>query len=262
MKKIIKNIFLLSLLVALIFVLPVSSRVSYPLIEAVKNNNSVGINNLLDSGVDDIDEENELGQSALTIAVDQENLEIVKLLLKAGARTDSQDIYGYTPLVTAIFKGGKDIAMELIKAKASIGNVKGGGYEAFMSVIKNKNSELIEKVIEAGLLPEDIKIDLINKIIVSSQMDLYYIAYDLLKSLNKYQKKKFFNRDIMANLLKAYKDPNVFNYGYIIKFINMAKVYLTQEDRYWLNKELEKLSSMKVSPRAPYSDVDIVFTGQ
>ena len=72
---------------------------------------------LVDAGADVNFEDSGQGWTALHFAARDQNAGIVKLLLEAGARTDSQDMYGNTPLWRAVMNNNPnlEIVNDLLK---------------------------------------------------------------------------------------------------------------------------------------------------
>lgn len=63
----------------------------------------------------DLEAKNEQGKSALYLAVEKENREMITLLLEAGADVNTQEKFGYTPLAIVAMRGKLDLVELLIK---------------------------------------------------------------------------------------------------------------------------------------------------
>ncbi len=92
-------------------------------------------------------------EKALMIAVNEDNFEMVKLLVKGGADVNVQDRNGYTPLHAALKNGRSrtDIALFLIENGADVNmqdSVDGNAALHFSSVYEEP--KLFEKIIQAG----------------------------------------------------------------------------------------------------------------
>ena len=85
------------------------------LIEAVENNNIDKLKEFINNKVD-INYQTEKGDTALILASYYGNIEIVKLLIKAGANKDITDRWGFTAIDYAIDKNYKQI-IKLLKNK-------------------------------------------------------------------------------------------------------------------------------------------------
>jgi ankyrin repeat protein len=90
------------------------------LISACEQENVVAVKNLLDSGIDPnyrcfIHVRYYNGTTALHLAVSDQNFEIVKILLNAGAHLDITNCRGSTPLMNAVRGGNIDILDYLLK---------------------------------------------------------------------------------------------------------------------------------------------------
>jgi len=71
-------------------------------------------------------------------------LEIVRLLIKAGADVNAKNFYGSTPLIYASMNGNIDIVKMLIEVGADVNAKNKFGNTALMCAIRrNKNKEII-----------------------------------------------------------------------------------------------------------------------
>ncbi|HGY4723576.1 TPA: ankyrin repeat domain-containing protein, partial [Citrobacter amalonaticus] len=94
-----------------------------------------------------------LGTTALMIASDIGNLELVQSLTAAGACVNLPDSHGALPLMMAADRGHLQIVKFLIKHGAYI-NLKDSGGDTALSIVchrrKNTRKSIIENVIDAG----------------------------------------------------------------------------------------------------------------
>ena len=72
---------------------------------------------LIDAGAD-LDKADDFGRTQLLVASENGYLEVVELLIKAGAKLDMVDVYGVTPLYSACQYGHFEVVELLIKAGA------------------------------------------------------------------------------------------------------------------------------------------------
>ena len=98
-----------------------------------RNSDIKSLEQLLTSGNVNIDEVTTTNETALAIAVREQNLEIVRLLLEHKAKPDAIIHVGaafadYTVLHSACFDGNKEIADLLIKAGADVNAVTENGF--------------------------------------------------------------------------------------------------------------------------------------
>jgi len=73
----------------------------------------------LDNGVD-LNQQNEENKTALHCAAENKNIEMVKILIHAGAYLDPHAYYGWTPLHWAVYVGSLDVVKLLIESGADI----------------------------------------------------------------------------------------------------------------------------------------------
>lgn len=116
---------------------------------AVRSGDAKEISRLLDSGID-VNTANEIGVTALWIAVGKEKPEIVQLLVDRGANVNSRDgIWYQTPLSTAC-RSESDVIFECI-LKAGAKDID----DAARTVIAMGNVERFRKLTATGLVSQD-----------------------------------------------------------------------------------------------------------
>eukprot|EP00088_Acartia_fossae_P023974 TRINITY_DN24930_c0_g1_i1.p2 TRINITY_DN24930_c0_g1~~TRINITY_DN24930_c0_g1_i1.p2 ORF type:complete len:131 (+),score=3.22 TRINITY_DN24930_c0_g1_i1:184-576(+) len=86
------------------------------------SNNLFATNLILDKYPDFIEITNYLGRTPLIIAVSRGNVQKVNFLIKHGAKIDSVDLYGHTPLYHACMYGTADVLMTILKYGENLGN--------------------------------------------------------------------------------------------------------------------------------------------
>lgn len=89
-----------------------------PLMEAVINGDTEEVTRLLEEGANPNEEEPEAGATALIIAADNDQTEAARILLEYGADPNKADLYGYTPLMSAVFMENKEMVELLMDAGA------------------------------------------------------------------------------------------------------------------------------------------------
>jgi Zn-dependent protease with chaperone function len=88
-----------------------------PLMEASLNGEKEKVIELLEAG-EDPNEMNEIGDSALLLAVTNEQIEIIPILLEHGADPNLHDESGWTPLMSAVMMENREIGKLLLEAGA------------------------------------------------------------------------------------------------------------------------------------------------
>jgi len=112
----------------------------FPILEAVKRGDVTTVRTLLESASfnkADIDRQNISGETSLTVAAGNGNLEIVQLLVEHGAAVDAgKDRGARTPLIEAAGQGYVKVVQYLIEKGADV-NAKGGGVTALLAASRN-----------------------------------------------------------------------------------------------------------------------------
>ena len=111
----------------------------FPLMEAVKKGDAKNVRSLLESASfnkADIDRKGISGETALTVAAGDGNLEIVQLLVEHGAAVDAGKDGARTPLIEASGQGYVKVVQYLIEKGADV-NARGGGITALLAASRN-----------------------------------------------------------------------------------------------------------------------------
>jgi ankyrin repeat protein len=139
-----------SLIVALLVAggLPLSATAS-PLIDAVKRQDAVAVNAVLDRGADVNASEND-GTTALHWAAQLDDLKTVELLLDAGAAPAAPNRFGVTPLELAANNGNGDVVARLLAAGADPNARSREGQTPLMSAALNGRVGAVEALLAAG----------------------------------------------------------------------------------------------------------------
>ncbi len=122
---------------------------------ATNGNNEDGIKNIINlvySGAD-VNVQNKNGDTALHLATDNENTEIIKKLIEAGADVNVQNKNGDTALHLAIDNKNTEIIKKLIEAGADVNVQNKNGDTALHLATDNENTEIIKILIEAKADP-------------------------------------------------------------------------------------------------------------
>ena len=107
---------------------------------------------LLDREGIDIEAKDESGTTALSYAVGQGNKAIVELLIRKGAKKDTQNSDGITPLQICIELGHAHLVRDLINP-ALINAVNRDGYTPLHLATFKQNAEIIKILLESGADP-------------------------------------------------------------------------------------------------------------
>ncbi|HEX8651084.1 MAG TPA: ankyrin repeat domain-containing protein [Pyrinomonadaceae bacterium] len=123
---------------------------SVPLVKAAFDNDMAALKELIDAGAD-VNAIDELYQaSALMMAVAGGNLEMVQLLLWAGAEVNVRNSRGETPLMYLSERSTFEVAKALLAAGAKIDLQDKDGETALMTLATFNNGDVMQALIDAG----------------------------------------------------------------------------------------------------------------
>ncbi len=123
------------------------------LIDAVKKADLLTVNALLKQHVD-VNTQSLDGTSALHWAADQDNIDIAKMLIAAGANVKAANDYGITPLTLACVNGSSAMVDVLLKAGADPNTVFSEGETALMTASRTGNVDVVKLLLNAGANPD------------------------------------------------------------------------------------------------------------
>lgn len=121
-----------------------------PVIEAARSSDAAIVKLLIAHGAHVNLAEPHRKDSALGIAADRGNKEIVLDLIKAGANIDHQNEQQQTPLIMATAAGNTEMAMILIEHKADVNLMDENEYTALINAVKFCTVELVIMLLENG----------------------------------------------------------------------------------------------------------------
>ena len=119
------------------------------LIEAVKTADRAAIRRLLTERVD-VNATEADGTTALHWATDGDNLDLVELLIRAGANVKTANRYGVTPLWLACTNGNAAAVVLLLKAGADPNTALPEGETVLMTAARTGRVDAVKALIEAG----------------------------------------------------------------------------------------------------------------
>ena len=131
-----------------------SGQLAPKLTKAVKDGNTDLVRRLLDLGADPdlqvpIRRRNRIRNNLIRATL-EDNLEIVELLLAAGADVNAKDVYGNTALIWASNKGNLDIVELLLASGANVNETNSSGYTALEYAVNKGYSEIEIALRDAG----------------------------------------------------------------------------------------------------------------
>ncbi len=123
-----------------------------PLATAAKDGDGAAVRALLlkhaDVNAPEVD-----GTTALHWAVHKDTLDIVDLLIHAGANVKATNRYGVQPLTLACTNGNADIVLRLLKAGADANTALPGGETALMTAARTGTPEVLKALLTYGADP-------------------------------------------------------------------------------------------------------------
>jgi uncharacterized protein len=121
------------------------------LVEAVRQGDAAAVRVML--ATTDVNRPEPDGTTPLHIAVLQDNLETVDLLLRAGANAKAATRYGVTPLYLACTNGNATIISKLLAAGADVNASLPEGEPAIMTAARNGNVAAVRALLTHGADP-------------------------------------------------------------------------------------------------------------
>jgi len=121
------------------------------LIQAARTNDVAQVKRY--TGLEDINQRDEYGNTPLLLAAYYNNNEAVLALLRAGANTECKDKRGYTALMVACFKGYTQVAKLLIEHGAVVHSVNGNNETALTFATLLGQQELVRLLLIYGADP-------------------------------------------------------------------------------------------------------------
>ena len=134
---------------ALMALLLATSAIAGPLVDAVKRRDPDEVRALLADKVDVNAREGD-GATALHWAVSADDLELVSLLLGAGARADIANDLGVTPLHLAAANASAAIATQLIEAGAPVDAATPSGVTPLMEAVRAGEASIVRALLAKG----------------------------------------------------------------------------------------------------------------
>ena len=197
------------------------------------NNNSVKIVDfLLHSGLQ-IEECNEKGETALHIAISQNNLDLIKLL-SANNVINIQDDDGYTPLMKAALIGNEEIIHYLISNNANIYSQNQWGEYLLELAAKKANPNIFKLINDKFKLTES-QFNKLKKILKYSPQKLNYL-------LAKYP---FYNNSVVYNFHINQENENI-----DIKNSENLKIQIAEVTKHNISfeDEMKKIIPIRIKP--------------
>jgi ankyrin repeat protein len=136
----------------LLFVTTVGAAPETPLVEAAKRGDAAAVRALVQKRAD-VNAAALDGSTALHWAVQKDAVDLVDVLLKAGANVKAENRYHVTPLTLACTNGNLAIVDRLLKAGADPNTALPGGETALMTAARTGKPEVIKALIAYGADP-------------------------------------------------------------------------------------------------------------
>ncbi|KAK1246109.1 hypothetical protein MKX07_005178 [Trichoderma sp. CBMAI-0711] len=98
----------------------------------------------------DLNLTDDFGQTALLIAIYNQNWDIAESLLEAGADVNADSRDGYTPLLGAVMGDHEHIVVKLLRRGADVHATDEDGYSSVHLAVSQKNSSILRQLLHAG----------------------------------------------------------------------------------------------------------------
>ncbi len=122
-------------------------------VEAIRNNDIEKIQLMIKQGIDLNKKWGPLHYPYLIAGIRSTKLEIVKILIEAGASIDAVDVYGETPLMNSTAVGNYEITEYLIKNKANVNHTNYDGLSVLDAALLTNKLSIWKLLIENGADP-------------------------------------------------------------------------------------------------------------
>ena len=126
------------------------AKVGSILISAIRKGLSEIVEKVLELRVDIDTVKDKMGYTPLYLAIDKNNLEIVKLLLKHNVNANRRDKFDRTPLLFAISKGNSQIVKELVSNGAEVDGKNSLGMTPFMKAWTDNQMDIAKILLDHG----------------------------------------------------------------------------------------------------------------
>ena len=120
------------------------------LTSAIRKGLSEIVEKVLELRVDIDTVKDKMGYTPLYLAIDKNNLEIVKLLLKHNVNANRRDKFDRTPLLFAISKGNSQIVKELVSNGAEVDGKNSLGMTPFMKAWTDNQMDIAKILLDHG----------------------------------------------------------------------------------------------------------------
>lgn len=121
-----------------------------PIHEAALKGDLVKVKKLLQSNPNQLNDKGRANKAPLHWAAQGGNLDVVKYLIKLGAKVDNPNIVGETPLVYAAEGGHLKVAKLLIKKGANVNHVTARGNKVIMYAVWSEKMDMIDYLLSKG----------------------------------------------------------------------------------------------------------------
>jgi ankyrin repeat protein len=151
------------------------------LINACEFNEVFKVKQLLEAGAD-VNARDNLGWTALILASQNDNKEVVELLLANGADVNAKDKGGWTALMWASERGYKGIVELLLEKGADVNAKNNNGWTALMIASFYGRKEVVELLIKYGADVDGVCEILLERLISEfNNLERYIKIFQILK---------------------------------------------------------------------------------
>lgn len=139
-----------SLTTALVLAMLAGTAHAAALIDAIRSGDAAKAESLVKHHKADVNETSANGTTALHWAVFKGDNDLVKRLIKEGAKVNTKNDFGSSPMSEAAVRGDADLIKMLLKAGADPESPNADGQTALMILSRSNNVKAAEELIKAG----------------------------------------------------------------------------------------------------------------
>ncbi|KAH3819414.1 ankyrin repeat and SOCS box protein 8-like [Dreissena polymorpha] len=199
-----------------------------------------------------------LRENPLHLAVQQNKLEIVELLLQKGAHVDSTNLYGETPLHVACRYGNTDMICKLLSVRSALNSMDCGESTPMFHAVYYKQAAAVDLLIRAGAnldtLNEELMTPLDHAVLYNQQEIISLLlkgGCTLEKSTGTVWESGHYSNSILFSLWTNKDLANIsvlLKAGYKLTSSHLNKLFLVGRQLQWDTSFLQNVEQLMCEP--------------